>query len=163
MRLSIGGSLSESGGSFRWSVLRQQVLLVIAIMVMIVAEVTEGPLVAVAEAFPVFISHFPGDSWMPEFWPLFNGRFPVSFKVAVPGLNAVLEAPALCIAEFIGRNIPIVIVVPVLQERQLRVSWGCRFLSDDLGGRSQCKSNSRPQKTVESHGNPPCTCAPLLR
>jgi hypothetical protein len=91
------------------------------------AEVREGRVVAAAEAFAICVAVGWRNPGMTEFFSPLHVRRDVSVEVIVGSVEAIMEALALDILEFLGRGIPAPAIMvgwgPILGYEQ---GWRCQ-------------------------------------
>ena len=121
-------------------------------MIVAFAEVREGRVVAAAEAFAIGVAIARCNRRTAILPPVVNVRAMAAFKVAAAGLDAIVETPALNIAELLGWRIPasaimiggLPVPVPVL---------GRRAVPGHQQGRcSQCEGKCWQSKFAYLHG-----------
>ena len=78
----------------------------VAVMFVLVSEMTNGHIVAPMESFTVFLAALRWNRWLTKFPFPFHIRGALFRDVSAGGFNAIMEAPALYIAELCGRCIP---------------------------------------------------------
>jgi hypothetical protein len=128
-------------------------VVIFPVVFVIFSEVREGRIVAVAEAFAVFVAVGWGNGGMAVFPAPVHVRITVVFEVVAAGFDAIVEAPALHIAELLGRCIPAaaIMVWVILAISILRVVLGRAVLGHEHGGRSQCKSKRWKSESIDLH------------
>ena len=79
---------------------------VVAVVFVVFSEVCEGHVVAAVKPFTVFVAVLGGNGRLAEFSLLVQVVGTLFRDVSAGGLDAVVEASALDIAELLGRRIP---------------------------------------------------------
>jgi hypothetical protein len=99
---------------------------------------------------------------MAEFVSALPVRGTLILEVVAGGLDAIMEALALNVAELLGRRIPATSIM-VLTIALLRTVLGLAILCPEQGGRSQGKNKRGNSEMMELHGwIPPCSLCTLV-
>jgi hypothetical protein len=116
-------------------------------------EVRKCRIVAVAEAFAVFVTGGLGDRGMAESICSFDIWGTVILKVGPAGLDAIVESLPLNIAELLRRRIPAaaIVVWVVLTISLLRAVLGRAVVGNEQGGRSQGENKRWKSESNELH------------
>jgi len=91
-------------------------------------EVSKSRIVAMPEAFPVFVARGPGHRWVAELLNGIHVRRTPGFEVSAAGLYAIMESLPLHIAELLRRRIPapaiVILAIPWLRAVRRRPVLG---------------------------------------